>query len=345
MVGTTAAVVPDVRLELAPDVRSLPVVADVAVAIVSYHCRDDVIACVESVRSSLRGADVEIVVADNGSTDATVEALRAHPAGVRVLDLGRNTGFAHATNRAMEAVGSRSVLLLNPDTTVEPGAIDTLLAWLDDHPSAGVVAPGLVNPDGSDQQTARSFPTAAAALFGRRSPLTRLFPANRWSSRFLTGRDHEGDEPFQIDWVSGAAMAVPRSVVDEVGALDEGYFLFWEDADWCRRIKDAGYEVWCVPTATVVHHEGGTRDHGWSTPVVRHFHAGAYRYWRTHHAPQPWNPLRWAAAAGLAGRGAAIVARERLRAGLGADRSLPIPPSVATTAGTPNPSDRSDQNR
>ena len=312
-------------------------VADVLVAIVSYHCRDDVVRCVESVRSATTGLAVDVVVADNGSTDGTVAVLTEHPAGVRVLDLGRNTGFAHASNRAIESGRSDAVLLLNPDTTVEPGAIEVLASWLADHPGVGVAAPRLVNPDGSDQQTARAFPTPAAALFGRRSPLTRAFPRNRWSTAFLTGRDHTGDEPFAIDWVSGAALMVPRAVADEVGLLDEGYFLFWEDADWCRRIKDAGYEVWCVPTATVVHHEGGTRDHGWATPVVRHFHAGAYRYWRTHHASQVWNPLRWAAAAALAGRAVAIIAREQIRSIVHDGRTDAV--------ASPSPNDRSDQNR
>jgi N-acetylglucosaminyl-diphospho-decaprenol L-rhamnosyltransferase len=332
----SAAVVESVPVVGTPDDE--PAVADVLVAIVSFHCRDDVVACVESVRRSTAGLEVDLVVADNGSADGTVATLVDHPAGVRVLDLGRNTGFAHASNRAIESGPSRSILLLNPDTTVEPGAIETLSAWLDDHPGTGVVAPRLVNPDGSDQQTARAFPTPAAAIFGRRSPLTRLFPRNRWSTRFLTGRDHDGDDPFPIDWVSGAALMVPRSVADEVGLLDEGYFLFWEDADWCRRIKDAGYEVWCVPTATVVHHEGGTRGHGWATPVVRHFHSGAYRYWRLHHAPQAWNPLRWTAAAALAARAAAIVSRERTRSALSARRAR-------TAVAVPSPTHRSDQNR
>ena len=332
--GAGAAVVEPDRVRTAAPVDAP--VADVLVAIVAYHCRDDVVSCVESVRRATSGLEVDLVVADNGSTDGTVDALTGHPAGVRVLDLGRNTGFAYASNRALESGPSNAVLLLNPDTTVEPGAIETMAAWLAAHPAAGVVAPRLVNPDGSDQQTARAFPTPAAALFGRRSPLTRLFPRNRWSSRFLTGRDHVGDEPFQVDWVSGAALMAPRSVLDEVGLLDEGYFVFWEDADWCRRVKDAGYEVWCVPDATIVHHEGGTRDHGWATPVVRHFHAGAYRYWRLHHAPQVWNPLRWGAAVALTLRAVAIVGRERIRSALRARRA---------GAATPSPTHRSDQNR
>jgi len=108
-------------------------------------------------------------------------------------------------------------------------------------------------------------------------------------------------------------MLVPRFVIDETGAFDEDFFLYWEDADWCRRIADAGFETWVVPKARVVHDEGGTRGHAWPVPVVYHFHRGAYLYWRNHHAPEPWNPTRWAAAGALAARGAGIVARDRVR--------------------------------
>ena len=271
------------RAPLAPLAPGRPVraadVADVAVVIVAYHCRDQVVACVESVRSTVLDHQVEVIVVDNDSNDGTVEALRDRGPGVRVIEMGENAGFSRANNRGIGATSSRHVLVLNPDTIVEPGAIDGLVRFADAHPGAGVVAPRLVNPDGSDQLTARAFPTPAAALFGRRSPLTRLFPRNRWSTRFLTGRDHRGDSPFEIDWVSGAAMLVPRSVIDRVGGFDEAFFLYWEDADWCHRIKDAGASVWCVPAAVVVHHEGGTRDHAWPAPIVRHFHRGAYLYW------------------------------------------------------------------
>jgi GT2 family glycosyltransferase len=118
-------------------------------------------------------------------------------------------------------------------------------------------------------------------------------------------------------------MLVPRSVIDEVGAFDETFFLYWEDADWCRRIADAGYDTWVVPKARVVHDEGATRGHAWPTPVVYHFHRGAYLYWRNHHAPQAWNPARWAAAGALAAPGVGVVARDRLR-----DRTRPPSPSM-----------------
>lgn len=314
-------------------------VADVAVVIVSYHCRDDVARCVASVLASVHSVAVEVVVVDNGSTDGTVELLRAGFRAVEVIEMGENAGFSRANNRGIAATTARHVLLLNPDTVVDPGALDRLVAFADADPAVGVVAPRLVNPDGTDQLTARAFPTAAAAVFGRRSPLTRWFPRNRWSTRFLAGRDAAGDEPFRIDWVSGAAMLVPRTVIDRVGGFDEAFFLYWEDADWCRRIHDAGFEVWCEPRARVVHDEGGTRGHAWPTPVVRHFHRGAYLYWRKHHAPQAWNPARWAAAGALTVRAGAVVARDRfrdrVRAHTPAPAVVPVPVPVPLEKAAP----------
>ncbi len=314
-----------------PTAESFVARPDLSVVIVSYHCRDDVLACVDSVLTGVFDHTLEVLVVDNGSTDGTVAALQAEFGEVTVVEMGENAGFARANNRGIATSTGRHVLVLNPDTLVEAGALDLMIDWADDHPWAGVVAPGLVYPDGRDQQTARSFPTPAAAVFGRRSPLTRWFPENRWSTQFLSGRDHQGDEPFRVDWVSGACMLVPRLVIDEAGAFDEDFFLYWEDADWCRRIADAGYQTWVVPKARVVHDEGGTRGHAWPVPVVYHFHRGAYLYWRNHHAPEPWNPTRWAAAGALAARGTGIVARDRVRARVGGRTSAPTPSPVPTS--------------
>jgi GT2 family glycosyltransferase len=203
--------------------------------------------------------------------------------------------------------------LLNGDAIVAPGALDALVDFLDEHPDAGVAAPRLLNPDGSDQGTARMFPTPAAALFGRRSPLTRLFPRNRSSRRYLAGREHIGDEPFAIDWVSGACLMIPRRVVERVGLLDEGFFMHWEDADWCRRVKAAGFGVWCVPAARVVHAEGGSRG-GWPPAQVRHFHDSAYRYYAKHHLTGARRVLRPVARVALTARASLIIGRDALRA-------------------------------
>ncbi|MCU1537244.1 MAG: N-acetylglucosaminyl-diphospho-decaprenol L-rhamnosyltransferase [Humibacillus sp.] len=280
--------------------------ADLDVVVVSYQSAHLLTACLDSLRASGGDLELTVTVADNASTDGSAALVRARDDGTRVIEMGGNTGFSTANNRAIAAGSGRHVLVLNPDTVVTSGSLRTLVDFADAHPRAGVVAPRLLNADGSPQLTARAFPTPAAAVFGRRSPVTRWFPDNRWSSRFLLERDHHGPEAFTVDWVSGAAMLVPRTVVESVGGFDEDFFLFWEDADWCRRISRAGHEVWCVPSAVVVHDEGGTRAHGWTPRTIRHFHTGAYLYWTKHHAPQPWNPLRYGAAGLLGARAAAL---------------------------------------
>jgi GT2 family glycosyltransferase len=281
---------------------------DCSVLVVTYNSRPFVADCIASVRATVRDHAHEVVVVDNASHDGTAEMLRDAFPGLPVVDMGRNAGFSAANNRAFSSSSGRHVVLLNGDATVLPGALDTLIAFLDAHPRAGVVAPRLENPDGSDQGTARSFPTPAAALFGRRSPLTRLFPRNRFSRRYLSGRVDEHTEPFEVDWVSGACLMIRRDVFELVGGLDDGFFMYWEDADLCRRVKDAGFGVWCVPDARVVHAEGGSR-RGWPARQVRYFHRSAYRYYAKHHLAGARTVLRPVAAAALAARAALVIAR------------------------------------
>jgi N-acetylglucosaminyl-diphospho-decaprenol L-rhamnosyltransferase len=296
------------------DPAESPVPTVVDVVIVSYRCRELVLRTIESLAEAGSGMAVSVTVVDNDSRDGTSAAVRERFPHVDVVDAGWNSGFAHAVNMGIARGDGRFVLLLNPDTVVAPDALRVLVSFAEEHPHAGVVAPQLRNADGTDQQTARSFPTPAAAVLGRRSPLTRLFPGNPWSTAYLaTHRRAPAGEPFRVDWVSGAAMLVPRAVIERVGGLDDGFFLFWEDADWCRRISDARFEVWCVPAAEVVHDEGGSRAHGWSPRTIRWFHQGAYRYWVKHHASSPWNPARWAAAALLSARAAVLTIHHGLR--------------------------------
>jgi len=283
---------------------------EVSVAIVTYNARRVLGDCLDSLPAALSRHSYEVIVADNGSVDGTTGAVRAAAPAVRLIELGANRGFSYANNKAIHAARGRYVLLLNPDTVAGPGSIDDLVAFADADPAIGVVAPRLLNADATDQGTARAFPTPAAALFGRHSLLTRLFPNNRWSRRYLVGRQHTGDAPFEIDWVSGACMLVSRRAIDAAGSLDEGFFMYWEDADWCRRIKRSGYRVFCVPSARVVHLDG-SRGHLPAYQVWA-FHSSAYRYYSKHHARQSWNPLRALAAFVLYGRAALIIARNQI---------------------------------
>jgi GT2 family glycosyltransferase len=278
--------------------------------IVTWNCRSYLGPCLESVWRSTQEHTFEVIVADNASSDGVTDYLRRAWPDVRVIETGGNLGFAVANNRAFATARGRHIVLLNPDTVVRAGALDRLVAHLDEHPGAGVVAPRLLNPDGTDQGTARRFPSPAVAVLGRRSPLTRLFPDNRWSRRYLVGRNHANDRPFEVDWVSGACLMVPRTVIDQVGGLDEGFFMHWEDADWCFRVKQAGRSVWCVPDAEVTHHEGGSRQ-GWPAAQVLHFHRGAYRFYAKHFAGGPRRPLRPLVRAALMTRAGLVIVSGR----------------------------------
>jgi len=280
-------------LEPSGDEGSVP---DVSVTIVTYQCKDLVLTCLESLTDGARASQLEVIIVDNGSTDGVVEAVKDRYPDLRVIEVGGNDGFGRSHNLAASHATGRYLLVLNPDTFVEPGAIDTLVRFADErerlgHP-VGMVAPRLLNPDGTDQRTARAFPTASAGLFGRRSPLTRAFPRNRWSRRFLVSDRTEDDEPWVVDWVSGAAMLIPRAEFDELGGFDRDFFMHFEDAELCHRIGASGREVWCVPRSEIVHAEGGCRD-GWSPAQLWHFHRGAYLFARKARYPKLSDPRRW----------------------------------------------------
>lgn len=296
------------------------------VCVVTYRSADTITACLEALRAAAVRHTIELIVVDNASDDDTLGLVATAWPEVRILANPGNSGFARANNQAIELAAGRHVLLLNPDTAASPGSLDALVDHLDAHPEVGVVAPRLRNPDGTDQGTARAFPTPAAALFGRRSPLTRWFPDNPWATRYLVGAQHPDDVPFDVDWVSGACLLVRGQAIADAGPLDPGYFMYWEDADWCRRIKAHGWRVTCVPTADVIHHEGAARA-GWPVRRVSRFHRSAYRYYATHHLGGVLAVLRPLAAAVLLLRALAVLLMTR--------RSAADPTPAGTNGGSP----------
>lgn len=302
-------------------------VPDLVVVVVTYNSVAFIDECLHAVPAACGTASFRTVVVDNASADGTAEHIRRSFPDVTVIDMGGNAGFARANNRAIAAVDGRAYVLLNGDAVPRPGSLETLLSTADGDPRAGIVAPLLLNPDGTDQGTARAFPTPVAAVFGRRSPLTRLFPDNRWSRAYLVGRHRSGTAPFEVDWVSGACMLVPRRVIEAVGPLDEGFFMYWEDADWCRRARSGGYATLCVPAAEVVHDEGSSSGGGWAPRQTLRFHRSAYRYYAKHHLAGARAPFRPLAAAVLGARATAVVARDALvrRAHRGVRAAGPIP--------------------
>jgi len=221
--------------------------AEVAVVVVTYNAMPWLTRCLESV------AGVECVVVDHGSTDGSVEAARA--AGVTVVEQ-ENRGLAAGWNRGLRETEARYVLILNADAWLLDGALERLVAFADAHPRAAVVGPRLRNPDGTLQRSVRGFPTlwrlATEYLF-----LRKLAPHSTALNAFYAGGfDHESVR--EAEFVMGAVMLVRREAIAEVGPLDESFFLFSEEVDWCYRFAQAGWEVVFTPEAEAVHVGGAS---------------------------------------------------------------------------------------
>jgi N-acetylglucosaminyl-diphospho-decaprenol L-rhamnosyltransferase len=267
------------------------------VVIVSYNTAALLRQCLAALLQS-EGPSLDIWVVDNGSRDGTVEMLRAEYPTVRLLPQAQNLGFAAANNVALRAMGFSGqgtrmvqasaattathglspefVLLLNPDAEVQPAAIVTLLDFMRSHPRAGMTGAQLIYPDGRFQHSAFHFPGISQTFLD-------LFPLNhRLMDSRLNGRYPRRRSPFAVDHPLGACMLVRADAIQEIGLLDEGYFMYVEEVDWCRRLRRAGWEVWCEPRALVVHHEAQS---------TRQFREAMYvqlwrsrdRYFRSYH--------------------------------------------------------------
>ena len=223
--------------------------ADVSAVVVTYDALPWIEQCLESVRG------LETVVVDHGSGDGTVTLVRERFPEVQVVEQ-ENLGLAAGWNRGLRETCGDWLLILNADAWMTPGSTERLAAFGSATPRAAIVGPRLLNPDGSLQRSVRAFPTlwrlATEYLF-----LRKLAPGSRLLNGFYAGGfDH--DEPRRCDWVMGSCMLVRRAAVDEVGPLDESFFLFSEETDWAKRFADAGWEVWFDPAAECVHVGGAS---------------------------------------------------------------------------------------
>jgi len=271
----------------------------VTVIVVNFNTGPLARRAVESAAADLTHVDWDAIVVDNASTSDGVEALDGLPR-TRIIANTRNVGFGAAVNEAARETNAPLLWLLNPDCEVTPGAFRALRETLDAHADCAIAAPRLLNADGSVQASARGEPTAWTGLFGRHSLLTRFFPASPVARRNLPAEDlvNAGVDSAPVDWVMGAAMLVRRAAFDRVGGFDERYFLYWEDADLCRRLRQIALSTRYVPRA-IVRHPGGASANTQSAFATRAFHASAYRYYATHVVPSPWHPARWLARVAL----------------------------------------------
>ena len=223
-----------------------------AVIIIHYNTSGDLAKCLASLKACAPAAEHRVVVVDNASVDPGLEEVhRDYPDCLWIFNR-ENVGYARGCNRGIAQVEANYYLILNPDIVVQPGALDRLLAFADAHPRAGMVGPQLLNTDGSIQDSCRRFYTLKTLLL-RRTVLGRIFPDNRSVPlHLMQDFDHKSSRP--VDWVLGGCLLVRRSAMERVGPMDERFFLYFEDVDWCFRMWQAGFEVQYTPDARFEHH-------------------------------------------------------------------------------------------
>lgn len=262
---------------------------DLTILIISFNCKELLKSCLNSIYASISEV-CEVIVIDNASVDGTRESLLLEYPFVRLVTNAINVGHTRAVNQGVRLASGRRILLLDADTELLPKAIESLCTFMDTHNDTWLAAPRTLNSDGTIQETARNFPSPLSGVFGRQSLLTRLFPNNPVTRRYL-GRAHlENREPFQVEFVSAACMLFDRRVLELVGLLDEGYPGYWVDADWCKRIQNAGGTIHCIPDAVIYHHEQNKSSRKRNPSRIIDFHTGVCRFYRLHHTCGRWDP-------------------------------------------------------
>lgn len=260
---------------------------DITVCIVSWNTREELVRCLASVTAQ-QGVEFEVIVVDNASSDESAEMVSKDFPQVKLITNGKNLGFSRAQNLAIEASNGRYAMLLNPDAVMtEQDTLAKVVAFGDSNPDVGIIGPKIENPDGSLQFSARRFPTIGAGLF-RRTPLGKLFPNNRFVKQYIMS-DWKHDEVRDVDWVSGAALVIRRAVIEEIGPLDPGFFMYCEDVDWCYRAKKHGWRVCYFPMAKVTHRIGSASDQA-PVRMIYHFHRSMFRFFFKHYA-KGWEAL------------------------------------------------------
>ena len=264
-----------------------------SVVIVNYASWPLTLRCVESLLET-GYEDFEIVIVDNDEP-----APPQIPYPVRLIRNEENLGFAKACNQGIAVSEGDLVVLINPDSVVKEDFFRYVEAFFDENPTVGIAGPRILEPDGRLQLTARRELSVFSGLLGRTSLLTRLFPKSSLVKNQFPAVA-ELTRPTAVDWVAGACMVIRRRTLEEVGPLDERFFMYFEDADLCRRVREAGWSVYYLPQVEVVHHAGGSTD---SRPrAIWDLHKSAFLYHRKHGAHGPLNLYSLLVLLGLSGR-------------------------------------------
>ncbi len=295
------------------------IIVDLSVVILNWNTRALLEDALRSIVCAPHRVGVETIVVDNGSADGSQEMVQNCFPGVTLIHNPINSGFGAGNNVALPVAAGRYILFLNSDTVVEEGALDAMVQFADAHPDIGILGPKLLNTDGSLQYSCRRYPNLGTGFF-RNTPLGRLFPKNRFNIDYLL-QDWDHASPRDVDWVSGAALMIRRSLLEQIGSFDEDFFMYCEDVDLCWRanhaIRETGdrespsaqtqvppskalsnmanaprekaskppnsWRVTYFPDAVIHHHIGKSSDMV-PTRMTYHFHRSQHIFYKKHYA-------------------------------------------------------------
>jgi len=256
-------------------------VPDLSIIIVHRNGVELLRDCLVSLPKGTEGLSTQVIVVDNGSIDESVEMVREEFPEVELISVMMNLGFTRGNNRGLQIARGRYVCLLNNDTQSCANAFAPAIEWLDENPDAGIAGLKLLNQDGSRQLSCRRFPSFQQALFNRYSLLTKLFPENPYSKNYLMS--DVDDTVREVDWVSGACLIVRREVINRIGGLDERFFMYSEDVDYCLRCWKTGWRVVYLPIGEVYHYVGKTSSRYPYMPMIER-HKSMYLYYKKHYS-------------------------------------------------------------
>lgn len=269
---------------------------DLSIIIVSWNVADLLLDCLESIYQSITipqpggqpPLSIEVIVVDSASTDDTVQQVNKRYPQVQVLPMSDNLGYTKGNNLGFEKAQGRHLFLLNPDTVILGDALAKMVAYLDANPDTGIIGPFTLNTDGTTQSTRRRFPTPLLAYFES----TWLQP---FAPKRLIDQYYVNDKPLlstvDVDWVQGSALMARREVYEQIGGLDEGYIMFSEELDWCKRAKQAGWRVVFLCTAQIIHHSGQSTAQVTARKHI-HFQESKLRYFHKYHGRATADRLR-----------------------------------------------------
>jgi GT2 family glycosyltransferase len=289
---------------------------DLSICITSLNASDYLRDCLSSIRQqtshlcwvgdSLDGPDpfgesqpaapgrlsIEIIIVDNGSTDDSLTMLQREFPAARLIQNSQNEGFAHPSNQALQASQGQYMLVLNPDTLVLPGALNTLVQYMAEHPQVGICGPKVLNRDGTLQKACKRGVSRPWATFSYFTGLSTLFPHSKLFGGYLLNYLDE-NQVHQVDGISGSCMLIRRQVTQQIGYFDERFFAYQEDADFCFQAKKAGWKVIYLPTAQIVHFggQGGSRVQPYRS--IYEWHRSYYLYYRKNLATDYFFLFNW----------------------------------------------------